>query len=78
MQHTLVIRMGAAHWDATLLTTGDRFDFRKMDRDARRKWYGVFMSSVRKMYRKAAPGPAAYLRGPHDADYKRDRKGRGR
>lgn len=48
MKPSLTIRMGAAHWDATL-ASGEHFNFRKMDYDARRKWYGAFMGSVRRM-----------------------------
>lgn len=43
---SLTIRMGAAHWDATL-PDGTRFDFRTMTSAQRREWYGVFMSAVR-------------------------------
>lgn len=52
MKHSLTIRMGAANWDATL-SNGIRFDFRSMNTADRKKWYGAFMSSVRKMYRGA-------------------------
>ena len=51
MKHSLTIRMGAAHWDARL-ATGEHFDFRKMNYDQRRMWYGAFMSSVRKVFRR--------------------------
>jgi len=51
MKHSMTIRMGASHWDATL-TDGTCFDFRQMDTAARKRWYGAFMSSVRKVYRK--------------------------
>lgn len=50
MKHSLTIRMGAAHWDATL-ASGENFDFREMTTEQRKKWYGAFMSSVRKLYR---------------------------
>jgi hypothetical protein len=50
-KHSLIIRMGAAAWDATL-ADGTRFDFRAMKTDARKRWYGAFMSSARKVYRK--------------------------
>ncbi len=45
--------MGAAHWDATVQSANGpvNFDFRKMDRAARSKWYGMFMGSVRKVFR---------------------------
>lgn len=52
-KHSLTIRMGAAAWDATL-ADGTRFDFRTMTTPNRKRWYGAFMSSVRKVYRKAA------------------------
>lgn len=57
--HSLTIRMGAAHWDATINTGNGKpvvFNFRDMDTTARKKWYGAFMSSVRKMYRPARGG----------------------
>jgi len=52
MKHSMTIRMGAAHWDATLIGQGVCFDFRDMTTPERKKWYGAFMSSVRKLYRK--------------------------
>lgn len=54
MAHSVTIRMGAAHWDATVQAGGQpvNFNFRKMTRDERRKWYGVFMASVRKSLRR--------------------------
>jgi hypothetical protein len=51
-KHSLTIRMGAPNWDATL-ADGTRFDFRTMTTDQRKRWYGAFMSSVRKVYRRA-------------------------
>lgn len=52
MQHSLIIRMGAPHWDATLTTPDGvtRFNFRTMTTDQRKAWYGAFMDSVRKVY----------------------------
>lgn len=50
-KHSLIIRMGAAAWDATL-ADGTRFDFRSMTTTQRKRWYGAFMASVRKVYRK--------------------------
>lgn len=47
--HT-IIRMGAAHWDATIPTSeGDvlHFDFRTMSKDERRKFHASFMSAYR-------------------------------
>lgn len=51
---SMTIRMGAAHWDATIHTTTPPtvFNFRKMDRDQRRLWYRHFMDSVRSVYGK--------------------------
>jgi len=51
--------MGAAHWEATIHTPqGDtRFDFHKMNTDARRRWYRMFMDSVRAVYGKGDEGP---------------------
>lgn len=56
----MTIRMGAAHWDATVLSgpVPVTTDFRKLDREARRRWYGEFMSSVRKMLRDTTPATA--------------------
>lgn len=50
--HSLTIRMGAAHWDATLHTTEPPtiFNFRQMNTDQRKHWYGAFMDSIRKVY----------------------------
>lgn len=58
---SLTIRMGAAHWDATL-PDGTTFDFVTMTRDQRRAWYGTFMATCRRIYghndrRRAAPLP---------------------
>lgn len=63
-QHSLTIRMGAAHWDATIYDPRARasgyppvnFNFRTMTRDQRRQWYGAFMASVRKMLRQGRGG----------------------
>jgi hypothetical protein len=55
MKYSMTIRMGAAHWDASVHQKNGSsalFNFRTMDRDDRRRWYGAFMSSVRKMYRR--------------------------
>lgn len=55
---TMTIRMGAAHWDATIRPSAAtnvlpiHFDFRKMTRDERRVWYRTFMDSVRAVYGK--------------------------
>ena len=60
MKHSMTIRMGAARWDATIHSkdgSSDTFDFRKMDRPARSKWYGAFMSSVRQMINGPTPQP---------------------
>ncbi|NPU64621.1 hypothetical protein HL667_06390 [Bradyrhizobium sp. 83012] len=51
MKHSLTIRMGAANWDA-VLADGTRFDFRTMTTANRKKWYGAFMASCRKVYRQ--------------------------
>jgi hypothetical protein len=59
-EYSMTIRMGAAHWDATIDAPRARragyppvrFNFRTMKRDDRRRWYGAFMASVRKMLRK--------------------------
>lgn len=50
--HTLTIRKGAAHWDATLVTNAGttRFNFREMTTDQRKRWYEAFMASARKVY----------------------------
>lgn len=47
---SMVIRMGAAHWDARIVASNTTFNFRKMDTDARRRWYRAFMDSVRAIY----------------------------
>lgn len=56
MKSSVTIRMGAAHWDATVQANGRpvHFDFRKMDRTQRGRWYGTFMAAVRKTLRKKA------------------------
>jgi hypothetical protein len=55
MKHTMTIRMGAPAWDATIITANGpvRFDFRQMTTPQRKQWYGAFMASVRKVYRRA-------------------------
>ena len=53
--YSLTIRMGATEWSATL-ANGQRFDFRKMTTDQRKQWYGIFMSSVRKLFRRNRKG----------------------
>jgi hypothetical protein len=48
-QHT-VIRMGAAHWDASIPTSeGEvlRFNFRRMSKDERRQFHASFMGAYR-------------------------------
>lgn len=49
---TLTIRMGAAHWDATVhRADGDyRYDFREMSREERRQWHGQLMTGARRIY----------------------------
>lgn len=47
----MTIRMGAAEWTATD-AHGRTVDFRKMKGDERRRWYGRFMSDVRRALRK--------------------------
>lgn len=46
----MTIRMGAAAWTATD-AYGRVTDFRKMKGDDRRRWYGRFMSDVRRALR---------------------------
>lgn len=55
---SLVIRMGAAHWDARIMkgrSVEAASDFREMDRDQRRVWYRTFMDSVRAKFGKPEP-----------------------
>lgn len=54
--HTITIRLGAAAWDATL-ADGTHWDFRAMDTNQRKQWYGAFMDSVRAFYRKPRHRP---------------------
>lgn len=56
--YSLRIRMGAGNWDATLLATGQRFNFREMNYEQKKRWYGAFMSSVRKLFRGNRRGGA--------------------
>jgi hypothetical protein len=60
LKYSLVIRMGAPHWDATLHSQGTatHFDFRLMNTDQRKAWYGAFMDTVRRHY----PGKRARMR----------------
>jgi hypothetical protein len=51
-RYSMTIRMGAAHWDATIHNPHTVFDFRDMERKDRSRWYGTFMASVRKMLRQ--------------------------
>lgn len=55
-KNSVTIRMGAAHWDVTVHGPDKDivFDLRKMDRKSRGKFYGTFMSSVRKALRQGA------------------------
>jgi hypothetical protein len=56
MTHSITIRMGASHWDATI-HPDTRFDFRTMTTDQRKAWYRAFMDSVRTMYGKGDERP---------------------
>ena len=47
-KYSVVIRMGAPAWDASV--NGVRFDFRGMDYEQKKLWYGTFMDSVRALY----------------------------
>lgn len=52
-KHSICIRMGAAHWDATILGPKPvRFDFRKMPYAHKRRWYEEFMAAVRRTMRR--------------------------
>jgi len=53
----MTIRLGAAHWDATIHQTGTVFNFRTMTLDQRRRWYRLFMDSVRALYGKGNEKP---------------------
>jgi hypothetical protein len=49
--HT-TIRMGAAHWDASIPTSEGavlHFDFRGMTKDERRQFHAAFMSAYRQV-----------------------------
>lgn len=61
---SMTIRMTAAHWDATIHSPkGDTcFDFRTMDTDQRRRWYRMFMDSVRAVYGKGDDRPPRKVR----------------
>lgn len=57
---SMTIRMGAAHWDATIHNAQGPdtvFEFRKMNRDERRVWYRMFMDGVRAVYGKGNDRP---------------------
>ncbi len=49
-QYSVVIRMGAPAWEATV--NGVRYDFRKMTYDQKKLWYGAFMDGVRAIHRR--------------------------
>lgn len=72
---SVTIRMGAAHWDAHVHGTNVDavFDFRKMTRDDRRRWYRAFMDSVRAVY-----GKPQDRRRPRRGKSRMARRGRGR
>jgi hypothetical protein len=55
-KHKITIRMGAAHWDATIDHNGTplRFDFRKMERKERSTFHREFMNAWRTQRRVAA------------------------
>lgn len=65
---SMTIRMGAAHWDATIHATNTRFNFREMNTDQRKRWYRAFMDSVRTLYGNGTEKPPrrsrARRRGP--------------
>lgn len=45
-----IIRMGAAHWDASIPTSEGEvlhFDFRRMSKDDRRQFHASFMGAYR-------------------------------
>lgn len=48
MAHSVVIRMGASGWTAKV--NGAEFDFRKMNYEQKKAWYGAFMDGVRVIY----------------------------
>lgn len=51
-KHTITIRMGAAHWDATIEQDGHQplhFNFRSMERRARSDFHREFMNAFRAM-----------------------------
>lgn len=50
--HSVTIHIGAARWGATVETNDGpvHYDFSKMNRDQRNKWYGTFMGTVRRVY----------------------------
>lgn len=52
MKHNVVIRMGAANWDATInhKDTPVRFDFRTMTREERSAFHREFMTAFRTNY----------------------------
>jgi len=80
---TMTIRMGAAHWDATIYPSAAtnvlpiRFNFRKMTRDERRVWYRTFMDSVRAVYGKGPEQRRRPRRRPRRSKA-RSRRGRTR
>lgn len=40
--------MGATRWDAEV--QGVQYDFRKMNYEQKKQWYGLFMDGVRALY----------------------------
>ena len=50
----IIIRMGAAYWDARVLVGNVRFDFRKMEKKQRSEWHREFMNAFRAARRKVA------------------------
>ena len=63
--YSTMIRMGAAHYDASIATSKDEvlnFNLRSMSRDERRQFHGAFMEAYRKSRRTRRNGKAELRR----------------
>lgn len=76
MSHSITIRMGAANWDALVLTASGpiRFDFRRMTVAERKQWYGAFMDGVRKVYGRKQRQPKRHSPRKPNKQHRRRRR----
>ena len=62
---SVTIHFGASTWEATV--DGVHYDFRKMNYDQKKLWYGTFMDAVRVKYGKPQPKRRVSERRPRSS-----------